>query len=105
MQFDDKTASALLQGQKVTEWKLRTFVAKASDDDALVQSISSLVGELRSRVLAQDGEIALLKEALLKAELDIDSYALRQKKAEKYAWENMRKSMDNSAEIYRTLFP
>jgi len=51
---------------------LRTFVAKASDDDTLVQKTSSLIGELRSKTLAQEGEIVLLKEALLAAEKATD---------------------------------
>ncbi|MDD0817175.1 hypothetical protein PSQ39_21250 [Curvibacter sp. HBC28] len=73
-EFDHKTAGALLDGRKVSDEAIRSFVAasRAAHDDR--ESLRGVLQVVLEEVATRDAEIKLLKEALLKAEEDAERY-------------------------------
>lgn len=68
MGFDYQTAADLACGRPVSQEKARNFAqhARWTHDDR--ESLTRVIADLRREIALRDGEIALLKEALLEHE-------------------------------------
>jgi len=67
MAFNHKVASALIRGIRVSGEEVREFVTEAANNHDISVARGVVLSELQQKNSALEGEIALLKEALVEA--------------------------------------